>query len=87
MHWCITGSHCMLQPVVDDWRELDHEPCGTCCRPDTINVIAGMPALEQLALAPTVPYERPPNVRDARNTACCVISEVIHVAHLLPRSI
>ena len=34
-----------------------------CCRPETVAVIAGMSALEQLALDPTVPYVPLPDVR------------------------
>ena len=41
----------------------------SCCRLDTVAVLACMPALEQLALVPTVPHVPLPGVR------------VKHVAH------
>ena len=48
----------MVQPVFDEWQgPVTNCLARCCCRPDTIAVLAGMPALQQLALTPTVPPE------------------------------
>jgi hypothetical protein len=72
-------SACCSLCLDDRWRLVANRTVLLSCRPETVAVIAGMPALEQLALAPTEPYVPLPDVRaKKRDTAA-------HIIHM-PRS-